>query len=101
MADVDLRSAARLAEYALREREDIARTELGVGTSSRGTRRDSTGRPRSGSGSSSGSSDDELIAGAFEMRTRPLDGGAVDLCIACGPFVHQYPLPSTDSPHRD
>ena len=102
VADVDLRSAARLAEYALREREDIARTELGVGVGTKG-RRGGPCRPRSGrSGSgSSSSSDDELSAGAYEMRTRPLGGGAVDLCIACGPFVHPCPPPGTDSPHRD
>ena len=103
VADVDLRSAARLAEYALREREDIARTELGAGVgvaaSSRGTRRGGPCRPRSGSSSSN--SDDELSAGAYEMRTRPLGGGAVDLCIACGPFVHPCPPPGADLPQRD
>ena len=103
VADVDLRSAARLSEYALREREDIARTERGVGVGAgTGGRRGGSSRPRSGSGSSSGSSDDELSAGAYEMRTRPLGGGAVDLCIACGPFVHPCPPPSSaDLPQRD
>lgn len=65
VADVDLRSAARLAEYALKDREDIERTELGG----------MTGR-------------DDLSVGSYEIRTRPLGGGSVDLCIACGPFVH-------------
>ena len=67
VADVDLRSAARLAEYSLRGREDLERAER---------------RSRRGAGLEAG-----LEAG--EMRTRPLGGGRVDLCVACGPFIHR------------
>ena len=67
VADVDPRSAARLAEYSLRGREDLERAER---------------RSRRGAGLEAG-----LEAG--EMRTRPLGGGRVDLCVACGPFIHR------------
>lgn len=104
VADVDLRSAARLAEYALKGREDIERTEL-RGTRHRpNRRRGSRARHQhrrnaddacesdysEDTGSDSGADDhhDDLSVGAYEMRTRPLGGGSVDLCIACGPFVH-------------
>ena len=100
VADVDLRSAARLAEYALKDREDIERTELGGTRHRRNRRRGSRARHQhqrnadddcesdysEDTGSDSGA--DDLSVGAYEMRTRPLGGGSVDLCIACGPFVH-------------
>jgi len=33
----------------------------------------------------------DLSLGGYEIRTRPLGGGEVDLCVACGPFVHRHP----------
>ena len=116
VADVDLRSAARLAEYALKEREDIERTELGRSSRNRRggrrARRQQQQKQRDGdedddsqnecfggnedeAATGNGGADDhghddgdDLSVGAYEMRTRPLGGGSVDLCIACGPFVH-------------